>query len=179
MSGDLRNFGIVCLAAFALVSRGFASESPVDFSSVQSEIKEEKGRAVTSSTWSFTEGHSLVWDVETSAAEEFDFARLTMPCDTKVTEDSVLVLSADLTLSPENFLDVELVTDNGELLYTAIKEPVGGNFDYRLPVKKFSAGDGAAIALPATIKAVQIMISGDKSSNPGSNHLALGNLTIE
>lgn len=179
MSGGFRDFGIVCFAAFALVSRGFAAESPVDFSSVQSEIKEEKGRAVTSSTWSFTEGHSLVWDVETSAAEEFDFARLTMPCNAKVTEDSVLVLSADLALSPENFLDVELVTDNGELLYTAIKEPVSGNSDYRLPVKKFSAGDEAAVALPATIKAVQIMISGDKSSDPGSNHLVLSSLTIE
>ena len=179
MSWTFRNSGVLCLAALVLISRGLAAESPVDFSSVQSEIKEEKGRAVTSSTWSFTEGHSLVWDVETSAAEEFDFARLTMPCDVKVTEDSVLVLSADLSLSSENFLDVELVTDNGELLYTAIKEPVSGNFDYRLPVKKFSSGDGAAIALPATIKAIQIMISGDKSSNPGSNHLALGSLTIE
>ena len=179
MSGDLRNFGIVCLAAFALVSRGFASESPVDFSSVQSEIKEEKGRAVTSSTWSFTEGHSLVWDVETSAAEEFDFARLTMPCDVKVTEDSVLVLPADLALSSDNFLDVELVTDKGEMLYTAITEPVSGSFDYRLPVKKFSAGDGAAIALPATIKTIQLMISGDKSRDPGTNHLVLGSPTIE
>ena len=71
------------------------------------------------------------------------------------------------------------MTDKGELLYTAIKEPVSGNFDYRLPVKKFSAGDGASIALPTTIKAVQIMISGDKSSAPGSNHLVLGSLTIE
>ena len=179
MSRAFRVFGIVCLAAFALVSRGFAAESLVDFSSVQSEVKEEKGRAVTSSTWSFTEGHSLVWGVETSAAEEFDFARLAMPCNAKVTEDSVLVLSADLALAPDNFLDVELVTDTGEMLYTAIKEPVSGNSDYRLPVKKFSAGDGAAITLPATIKAVQIMISGDKSSEPGSNHLALGSLTIE
>ena len=179
MSVFFRDSGLVCLAAIAFVSRGFAAESPVDFSSVQGEIKEEKGRAVTSSTWSFNEGHSLVWDVETSAAEEFDFARLTMPCDVKVTEDSVLVLSADLVLSPDNFLDVELVTDKGEMLYTAIKEPVSGNFDYRLPVKKFSAGDGAAVVLPVTIKAIQIMISGDKSSDPGSNHLVLGSLTIE
>ena len=179
MSGEFRDWGLVCLAALAVVSGGFAAESLVDFSSVQSDIKEEKGRAVTSSTWSFTEGHSLVWDVETSAAEEFDFARLTMPCDAKVTEDSVLVLSADLVLSPENFLDVELETDKGEMLYTAIKQTISGNSEYCLPVKKFSAGDGAAVALPATIKAVQIMISGDKSSDPGSNHLVLGSLTIE
>lgn len=173
-------FLLIFVFAGLLPTRAFAG-SPIDFEIIENQIIEEKGSAATASKWmvSLDSPHILNWSVETSDAEEFDFARLTIPFEATADQNSVAVLSGDVDLAPDHFLNVEFVTEEGILLHAAIKNPNPGENDYHLPMESFSASGDEKPTFPAVFVAVRIMVSGDQSPLSGTNQVRIKNIALE
>ncbi|OJU98391.1 MAG: hypothetical protein BGO12_12420 [Verrucomicrobia bacterium 61-8] len=148
-----------------------AGDITLDFK--QSAIREEKGSQLASGTYS-VKGGDLAIKVETSPSAEFDFYRLVIPASGQVDTGAKFVMEADITLAPENFLDIVLQTDGGTQIFHAIKESTSGRIE--IPIRDFSvSGDGD---FPYNIVEVRLMVSGDKSTESGEDGIVIKKLEI-
>lgn len=139
----------------------------------QSAVREEKGSQLASGMYS-VEGKDLAIKVETSPSSEFDFYRLVIPTSGQVDVGARFVMDADITLAPENFLDIVLQSDGETQMFHAIKESVSGRIE--IPIRDFSvSGDGT---LPYNIVEIRLMVSGDKSTESGEDNIVIKKLEI-
>lgn len=139
----------------------------------QGAIREEKGSRVVSGTY-LIKGKELSIKVETSDSSEFDFYRLVIPTSGQVGVGAKFVMEADITLAPDNFLDIVLQTDSETQIFHAIKDSVSGRIE--IPIRDFSiSGEGA---FPYGIVEVRLMVSGDKSPASGEDSIVIKKLEI-